>query len=250
MLDKNLNEPGYNETSACYSADGEIIFFSSDRPGGYGGKDLYFVKKLSNGKWGKPFNLGPTINTEYNEDAPFVSPSGEEIYFSSEGHKNMGGYDVFKSSYDEKGEFSEPENMGAPINTVGDDIFFVINTNGSAAYMSSEREGGYGAQDIYKITFEDNNSSLSAYSIYLQDAENNLIKNAEIVLTDMDAREVYGIYKSNESSGKVLIIARPNQTFRLAIQAKGYESYIQNEYTFGSILDLKFKMKKTIDQQQ
>jgi tetratricopeptide (TPR) repeat protein len=244
LLDKNLNADGFNETSACYSADGDIIFFSSDRDGGYGGKDLYFVKKLTSGKWGKPFNLGPTINTEYNEDAPFVAPTGNIIYFSSEGHKNMGGYDVFKSEYNEKGEFTEPENMGVPINTVGDDIFFVINTNGDLAYLSSEREGGKGGQDIYKIMFDNNKANLTVYSMYLTNENNEPIKNAELVLTDMHLQEVYGIYKPNESSGKILIIATPNSTYRLAIQSFGYESQIISQYTLGNNTELNLKLRK------
>lgn len=244
ILGKNVNADGYSETSACYSADGEIIFFSSDRPGGYGGKDIYYVKKLGNGKWGTPYNLGPTINTEYNEDAPFISPSGTTIYFSSEGHKNMGGYDVFKSNFDESGVFSEPENMGSPINTVGDDIFFVINPAGSTAYMSSEREGGYGSQDIYKVMFTDNVSAFSAYSIYAEDVSKNIIKNIEILLTANGQRETYGVYRSNQLSGKLLVIVKPLQLFHISIQAKGFESLDMDNYSFDKEKEIVLKLNR------
>ncbi|MGZ4089207.1 MAG: hypothetical protein ACXVNO_00695, partial [Bacteroidia bacterium] len=163
-LNSNVNSEKYVETSACYSPDNNTIFFSSNRPGGYGGMDLYMMKKLPNGAWGEPFNLGPKINTEYNEDAPFVHPSGAVLFFSSEGHKNMGGYDIFKSNFDESGNFTEPVNMGYPINTREDDVFFVLNTDATTGYFSSEREGGYGEQDIYKVTFSPDPLPLNVYS--------------------------------------------------------------------------------------
>jgi len=242
LLDANVNSADYIETSACYSPDGEMIFFSSNRPGGFGGKDLYSVKKLPNGKWAKPFNLGPTINTEYNEDAPFVHPSDNILFFSSEGHKNMGGYDVFKAKYDEAEKFTVPENLGFPINTVDDDIFFVLNTDASMGYFSSQREGGFGSHDIYSVYFSDNNIPLMVYSVHVRDEENNIIKNVSIILTDMEKKEVFGEYKSNGLSGKILIISKPNRSFRVAIQAPGFESLILNSVLLTNEPGLTFKL--------
>lgn len=228
MLGPNVNSPNYAETSACYSPNGDIIFFSSDRPGGYGGKDLYSVKKLPNGKWSEPLNLGPNINTEYNEDAPFVHPTGNTLYFSSEGHKNMGGYDVFKSSFDEAGNFTTPENLGYPINTADDDIFFVLNTSASRGYLSSERAGGYGSQDIYQVNFSANSLPLNVYNICVFDYSDTLINDVEIVLTDLVAMKVFGVYKSNERTGKILIIAEPTKEYQITIQSDGFEPFITN----------------------
>lgn len=223
-----INSPDYLETSACYSPDGNIIFFSSNRPGGFGGKDLYLTRKLANGKWAEPFNLGSAINTEYNEDAPFVHPATNTLFFSSEGHQNMGGYDIFKSNFNEAGLFSTPENMGCPINTVEDDIFFVLSTDASMGYLSSQRDGGYGSQDIYSVFFPINNIPMNVFNIYVFDDSDKLIKNVEMLLTDMDKMAVYGMYKSNENTGKIMIISPPNKEYRIAIQSEGYDPYISN----------------------
>jgi hypothetical protein len=243
MLGPIVNDPEYAETSACYSPDGNTIFFSSNRPGGYGGKDIYGVKKLPNGAWGAPFNLGPTINTEYNEDAPFVHPLGNILFFSSEGHQNMGGYDIFKSTFDETGRFTAPENMGCPINTVDDDIFFVLNTDASLGYFSSEREGGYGSQDIYSVYFPVNNIPLNVYNLHVFDESGKLITDVEILLTDMDKKTIFGMYKSNPNTGKVMVICAPERSFRIAIQSPGFEPYISN-ITFSGENELVYKLKK------
>lgn len=228
MLGSIVNDPEFLETSACYSPDGSMIFFSSNREGGFGGKDLYSVKKLPNGTWGQPFNLGSSINTPYNEDAPFVHPAANVLYFSSEGHTNMGGYDIFKSSFDEAGVFQKPENMGSPVNTVDDDIFFVLSTDASTGYLSSEREGGYGSQDIYSVYFPVNNVPLNVYNIHVFDESGAVINAVDIVLTDMVQKKIYGMYKSNTKTGKVMVISPPEASYRIAIQAEGHDPYISN----------------------
>jgi len=228
ILNSNLNSEKYVEASACYSQDNNTIFFSSNRLGGYGGMDLYMMKKLSNGKWAMPFNLGPNINTAFNEDAPFVHPSDAVLFFSSEGHTNMGGYDIFKSNFDELGNFSDPTNMGYPINTRDDDIFFVLNTDATTGYFSSERSGGMGSQDIYKVQFSPNPLPLNVYSAHIIDENNDPIKKAEIVITDLSAKTIYGIYKSNEQSGRIVIVSVPNKEYQITIKAIGYEPYTTN----------------------
>jgi WD40 repeat protein len=238
-----VNDPEFLEPSACYSADGSTIFFSSNRPGGYGGKDLYLVKKLPNGNWAAPFNLGPTINTPYNEDAPFLHPVENTLFFSSEGHENMGGYDIFKSKFDDASYFSLPQNMGCPVNTVDDDIFFVLNTDASLGYLSSERQGGYGSQDLYSIYFPINNVPLNVYNIHVFDESGAVLTNVEILLTDMTRKAIYGMYKANQNTGKILVISPPESSYRVAIQAAGFEPYISNTI-LGSNNELVFKLKK------
>lgn len=228
LLSSEVNSKDYIETSACYTPDNNVIFFSSNRPGGYGGKDLYMMKKLPNGKWAAPFNLGPTINTPYNEDAPFVHPGASVLFFSSEGHQNMGGYDIFKSNFDENGNFSEPQNLGYPINTRDDDVFFVLNADATVGYFSSEREGGYGSQDIYKVKFAPNPLPLNVYCARVMDENNNVINKAELTITDLSAKRVYGVYKSNDLTGKIIIISEPNKEYQLTIKAAGYEPFVTN----------------------
>lgn len=139
------------ETHLALSADGQTAYFVSNRNGGIGGRDIYKVKKLPTGKWGQAQNLGPKINTPYEEDAVFISPDELTLYFSSQGHNSMGGFDIFTTTLDENGEWSEPVNIGYPINTVDDDVFFVTSADGKRAYYSSVKESGYGNKDIYII---------------------------------------------------------------------------------------------------
>ena len=243
ILSSIVNSPDYLETSACYSPSGDMIFFSSNRPGGFGGKDLYFSRKLHNGKWGKPFNLGPNINTEYDEDAPFVDPLGNILFFSSEGHKNMGGYDIFKSTFNESGSFDEPINLGSPVNTVDDDIFFVMNTDGSKGYFSSEREGGFGLQDIYSVTFPVTEVPLSVYNIHVVDESSTIIKDVEVKVINLENESTYGIYKANDRTGKILVISKKDKEYRIIIDAPGFERFVTNTI-FDNNVNILYKLTK------
>lgn len=140
------------ETHIAKSVDGQTAYVVSDRSGGFGGRDIYRVRKLPDGKWSKAQNLGPNINTRYEEDAVFISPDGKTLYFSSEGHNSMGGFDIFYSEYNEADDsWGDPVNIGYPINTVDDDVFFVTSADGRRAYYSSVRDSGYGEKDIYQV---------------------------------------------------------------------------------------------------
>lgn len=150
-MNKKINSGG-KESSITVSADGKVAYFTSDRPGGYGMGDIYKIVRDDKGNWGVPQNLGPTINTEYDEEGAYLSPDGTTLYFSSTGHNTMGGYDIFKSAYD-SGKWAAPVNLGYPINTPGDDIYFTMTANKKHAYYSSDQKGGKGDMDIYMITF-------------------------------------------------------------------------------------------------
>jgi len=141
----------YNESHFAVSYDGKTAYLISDRPGSYGGKDIWRVERTGENEWGNVTNLGPKINTEYDEDGAFLHPDGKTLYFSSEGHTTMGGHDIFESTLGEDGSWSAPLNMGYPINTPGDDVYFVLTADGKKAYLSSAREDGFGQQDIYCI---------------------------------------------------------------------------------------------------
>src|SRR5690606_12516617 len=110
--------------------NGKMMFFASDRPGGYGGLDLYYVMQDQFGEWTAPKNCGPTLNTPYNEDSPYLHPDGKTLYFSSEGHNSIGGYDVFQTRWRKAdSSFVRPANIGYPINGPDDDIFFVLDAS-------------------------------------------------------------------------------------------------------------------------
>jgi len=242
VLLSNVNTSKNIETSACYSPDGKLIFFSSDREGGYGGKDLYYVRVLPNGAWGEPFNLGPNINTPYDEHAPFVDPSGSILFFSSEGHQNMGGYDVFKSTFDEQGIFSSPRNLGTPINSTGNDLFFILNSEGNKGYFSSDRIGGFGKQDLYCATFEtDDRVDVLVYTIFLQDSIGNPLKRAEMLVLDPETEMIEGKYKSNRRTGKILLVAQPGDVRTLQLEVDGYQTLI-TEQCLNSEMQLTFTL--------
>lgn len=151
-LNNHINT-NYLESHACLTRDGLTLYFTSNRRGGYGGLDIYMSTRndISTDNWGSPVNLGPVVNSPLNEETPFVLPDGRRLYFSSQGHHNMGGYDIFFSQKDENGSWSEPRNLGFPVNTTDNDIFFYPVHDGSEAYMALHRKGTYGLNDIYKL---------------------------------------------------------------------------------------------------
>lgn len=152
-LNKNINTK-YWESHAFLTEDGNQLVFASDRTGGFGGLDLYVSHKV-NGDWGPAVNIGPEINTPFNEDRPFLINNGKTLFFSSQGHENIGGYDLFRSDLQTNGLWSKPKNLGYPINTPDDDIFFMPAADGKSGYYSRYKEtGGYGKEDIYKITLK------------------------------------------------------------------------------------------------
>lgn len=152
---KGLINSAYLENGASISTDKKTMYFTSDRPGGYGGTDIYVSHLEDNGRWGKPINLGVKINTERDEEAPFISKSGQHLYFSSNGQAGMGDLDIYVS---ERGKddvtFNNPVNLGYPINSVENDVFFVLSGDEKAAYYSSLKSSSKGEQDIYKINMK------------------------------------------------------------------------------------------------
>lgn len=139
------------ETHCTVTRDGLQMYFVSSRPGGYGGRDIYRIVKLPNGKWSEPINLGPEINTPYDEDCPFIAVDNKTLYYSSNGKTSMGGFDIFMTIRDENDVWSAPLNLGYPINSTGDDVFYTTTADGLRGYLSSYRKGGKGEKDIYEI---------------------------------------------------------------------------------------------------
>jgi hypothetical protein len=149
-LNENVNTK-YWESHATVSPDGRKLFFSSNRKGGYGGLDIYVSELDSIGNWGLARNLGPVINTPYHEDTPTLSEDGKTLFFSSRGHYNMGGYDIFYSTQVNGEEWSIPLNAGYPLNTTDDDLFFMPLGKGYEGYIARFDDQGFGEQDIYRV---------------------------------------------------------------------------------------------------
>ncbi|MEZ5083181.1 MAG: hypothetical protein R2750_07005 [Bacteroidales bacterium] len=143
---------GLRQTSASLSFDKTTLYFTSQREDGYGGLDIYYTRRDAKDRWQDATNIGAAINTPFDEEGVFITPDGRTLYFSSNGHNSMGGYDIFKSEWID-GRWGNPVNLGYPINTPDDDVFFTMAANGQRGYYSSKKKDGYGGQDLYIITF-------------------------------------------------------------------------------------------------
>lgn len=160
-LGSNINRKDSWESQPSLSSDGKILFFASDRPGGLGGSDIWFTERNSDGTWRKPVNLGPTINTEFDERSPFLHTDSKTLYFSSQsspndsGHDGIGGQDIFYSKLNEHGNWSKPVNLGYPINSDGDDLNFFVSLDGKTGYYCSRKlEESAGRDDWNFYEFE------------------------------------------------------------------------------------------------
>lgn len=225
-LTQNINS-SYQEASATISPDGNLMYISSNRPGGMGGKDIYRARRLPDGNWSLPQNLGPTINTPYDEDSPFIQADGRTLYFSSNGHATMGGYDIFKTKLENDEIWTNPKNVGYPINTVKDDIYYVVSPDGKTAYYSSDMEGGFGNQDIYKINilYDDERKAIYKGRAVNFDTQDPI--KAKITIIDLYTRKIHGIYNSNDQNGKFLLVLQPGRNYKLIVEGKGYEEQTQ-----------------------
>ncbi|HLK97356.1 MAG TPA: hypothetical protein VK364_06275, partial [Hymenobacter sp.] len=152
-LNDNINSKAF-ESDAYITPDGRTIYFSTGKYSEDGTLDIYFSTRQPGGDWGPAKSVGNAINTKYDDDSPYLSRDGKTMYFASRGHNTMGGYDIFKSEYDSIGnKWGRPENMGYPVNTPDDDTYYRLSPDGSYAYLSSYRIGGYGEKDIYTINY-------------------------------------------------------------------------------------------------
>ena len=240
-MSKNINGLYSIEPSASISLDGSTFYFSSNREGGFGGFDLYRVIKLPNGEWSLPLNLGPGVNTIFDEDAPYIHPDGTSLYFSSKGFQNMGGYDIFKSvSKDDV--FQSPVNLGAPTNSTKDDIYFTIPANEQHGYYSSGKKGGYGKQDIYRIDYLER--SLRQSVIAAKVTLNGTPSFSEISLIDLETGEMVGVYSSNPTTGKFIFLVNPDVEYELIVEVDGAEEY--SEIVSYTVEDLLHNQKKLI----
>lgn len=227
-LNDNINSKHW-EPSAFISADGNTLYFSSNKPGGTGGRDLYTSKRGTDGDWGNALNMGPNINTPFDEDAPFIHPNGVSLSFSSNGHNTMGGFDIFTSLLSEEGNWSEPVNVGYPVNTTDDDIFYVVSPDNRKAYLSSYRKGGFGEKDNYLVTFLDRKETpLTLIKGVIKDESGKPAEKVEITVTDNETGIITGKYQANAKTGQFLFILTPGKNYNVTYQAKEHLFYSEN----------------------
>lgn len=239
-----INSPWW-EGSISISADGRTAYFSSERPGGFGGKDIYVAQLQSDGSWGNIRNAGPKINTHKDDDSPFIHPSGQFITFSSQGHNSMGGYDIYRCDLTNDSTWSDPINMGFPINTPGDDIFFVITGDAQAAYYSSGKAGGYGKQDIYKIIPGIFGKQIRMIRVKGVVTVDDKPAASEIRITYEYTGVTQGIYTGNSASGKYLINLPSDKELVIYFKAEGFEPQLRKINT----KDVEAFLETTIDVQ-
>lgn len=229
-LDENINSK-YFEIAACIANDGNTIYFASNRPGGFGGMDLYVSKRLPNGKWGPAVNLGAEINTPFDEDFPSLSPDEKVLYFSSKGHTSMGGYDIFKSDFDAASQkFVGVKNLGFPINTPEDNSNFRISENGRYGYISARREDGLGDLDIYRVTFNDiepNYSVVHGMIKFSNESKKPAFNEVFITVNETKSGELVGTYIPNGNTGRYVIILAPG-IYSISVEAPGCKSMMES----------------------
>jgi len=217
-LNKRINTK-HHETSVSLSADEKTLYFVTSKPGGEGGSDIYTAKLNENGDWDSIQNIGPILNTDQNEESVFIHPDGKTLYFSSEGHETIGGYDVFYSTL-ENGEWSAPTNIGLPINTADDDVFFVLDASGKNGYYTSGKIGGKGETDIYLLEFEvEKNIALLKGTI--TDEDGNFV-GTELFIYDDATNELVTTITSNSATGEYLTTLDINKNYRVEIKHNDY----------------------------
>lgn len=247
-VEKPLNSK-YYEASICQSADSNLLFFSSERPGGYGGLDIYMVER--DGKnWGEPQNLGPRINSPFNEDAPFIHPDGITLYFSSDGGTSIGGYDIFVTEFDSSSDaWLEPLNMGPPVNSADDEIYFVISSDGLTGYFASGREGGFGEKDIYEAKFPYFRYPKRFYAMQIagmiQDANSLDTVASSIKLIDKSTGEVVDEMATTDGSGKYRFMVEPERSYSLQVDAEGYDP-VTEDFTTPGLIDDDISLERNI----
>jgi len=224
-LPEPINSPAY-ETHASISSIGDMLYFTSNREGGYGGMDIYGCARYEDGTFGTPFNLGEIINTKYDEETPFLI-NDSLLFFSSQGHDNMGEFDVFFSKLNENKDWTTPVNMAPPVNLTGDDLFFVPVKNGQEGYYAVERHEGYktyGRQDIYhiKLDVKDKVQSVKIAGSFAMDDNNELIPHVYISLVNPKTGETLKTVEPNYKTGQWDMTA-PAGDYSISITADNYD---------------------------
>jgi tetratricopeptide (TPR) repeat protein len=220
----------YWEGGACISSDGKKYFFSSERTGGLGGSDIWMVEKINKKEWGKPVNLGAEVNTAYDEAGMFLAPDGKTLFFCSNGPKSMGSYDVFKTTFAD-GKWSAPQNLGYPINSSSKEGQLTIGADARYAYLSSDRKGGIGESDVYRVDLKD-------YAILEADGKKTATNLGILKGTIREGNEGYGLpdvdVSITDANGAPVASTATNENgeyfftlnagvYNLSVKKKGYK---------------------------
>ena len=221
---EEINTKGH-EPSAYLSPDGNTLFFTSNQYDTYGGRDIFVSKKNSEGIWDTPKNLGANINTQYDEDAPFLTQDGKTLFFSSTGHNTIGGYDIFKSEMDENGNWGKAINLGIGFNSGADDIYYTQDTLSEIAYLSSGRAYGYGDMDVYQISLLCKNIPHTEIRGLIVSGDSYSPIKATIKVINASTGEEAGTFTSDPQTGKYLMVLPPDNTYYLNVSTDAFGTF-------------------------
>jgi outer membrane protein OmpA-like peptidoglycan-associated protein len=224
-LGENINGINTWEGQPSVTADGKVLYFASAREGGYGGIDIYRSRKRSGKKWGKAENLGPVINTSGNDKSPFIHSDSHTLYFSSDGRFGMGGFDIFFSKIQKDGTWSEPQNIGYPINTRNDDLGFIVSTSGEKAYFSSNKLSGKGGWDIYSFKLHEEAKPEKVLFVkgQLLDDEGEVLVDAKVELkSTKDNRKTEALVDRLTGKYAVALPVKPKEDFIMTVRKPDY----------------------------
>ena len=212
------------------SANGKQLLFSSRRAGGKGNTDIWMSIRRKDGKWSQPINLGDSINTGGSEMAPFLHPDGKTLYFSSDSHHGLGGYDLFYSRKDKTGRWSKAKNLGYPLNTKANEINMVVDLHGQDLWLSSDREGGEGATDIYQMdTYgEMSPQKVSFVKGKVLDEKSGKPIQAFVELSNLKTGLNEDSTFSDRANGEFLMVLQPGGNYAFNISCDGYMLYSEN----------------------
>ncbi len=231
-IPKNIGPPissNYWDVDAYISNNGKYLFFTSSRPAdstAAGGKNAdIFVSVWGDSTWGKPINLGPTINTPLIDRHPFFHPDGKTLYFCSQGHNSMGGFDIFKSIKlsDSWTDWSTPENIGPPINSKNDDLFYSISTLGDYVYFSTKRPDSYGGFDLYYVLLPQKAKPKPVFTLKgrITDPDGNPLK-AKIVLQDLETGDTLAIINNNPETGEYFSVLPAGKKVSYTVMSRNH----------------------------
>ncbi|MGD0710867.1 MAG: OmpA family protein [Bacteroidales bacterium] len=218
------------DSQPSISSDGKTLYFSSNRPGGKGGMDIWKTIKNDKGEWTTPVNLGDSINTDKNEMAPFIHPDNQTLYFASTGWPGMGGYDIFYSRRDTAGNWRKPVNIGYPINTAADESYLIVNSKGDLAYFASDRPGGKGGMDIYTFPLYDK-ARPKPVTYMKGKVFNKLTKQnleAKFELIDLKTAKTVIESTSDPATGEFFVCIPTEMDYALNVSKDGYLFYSEN----------------------
>ena len=224
---KNLGPPVNTaawEGQPALSPDGTVLIFASRRPGGLGKSDLWIAhREKKDGAWSEPVNLGAPVNTPFSEQSPYIAADGKTLYFASAGHPGLGRTDVFKTVF-ENGKWSEPVNLGAPINSEQDDKYFTIGGDGEVGYFASRRAGGYGGYDLYSapIPPELRPEPTLIVTGKVLDGKGGAPLGAGVIIQELSSGELVSNEESNSATGKYTVVLPQGKTYSFSVSTPGF----------------------------